>query len=321
MALRCHLSAALAALALAQPLGAAAVEEEGAVSLRFDLTPGHTWTERTQSRDRELIEDPRVEESRTERGMHLALEYCVLPPEHVIPPAREELSRVEVTVIEAASFPVLDGQPLSQFDLGEADPMASTVGVSIVDRVDIHGQVIPGEEWSGAVPGGVDTLLRVALFSVRCDLPDHPVRVGEVWLREVEHPTNPDIRMAIQSTLRGIEEREGQRVAIIDRRLDLSAMGPFEESPSQEGGYRSEVSLYRLERLLSGESHLLIDEGLWLRHRIHDERTETHRVRVNQGVSRTFEIPTESYTERSTVSEIEIEVEHTLSSCSAVHPP
>ncbi|MBN1476369.1 hypothetical protein JXA47_06420 [Candidatus Sumerlaeota bacterium] len=166
----------------------------------------------------------------------------------------------------------------------------------------------------------VDTLLRVALFSIRYDLPDRPVRVGETWWREVEHPSNPAIRMAIRSTLRAIEERDGQGVAIIDRDLEVSAMGPFEEVTSHEGGYRSEVALYRLERRLSGESHLLIDEGLWLQHRIRDERVEVSRVRVNQGVSRAFEIPMESHTERGTVSEIEIDVEHSPS-CTAVHRP
>jgi hypothetical protein len=180
--------------------------------------------------------------------------------------------------------------------------------------------VIPGEEWAGVVPDGVDTVLRMALFGIRYDLPDRPVAVGESWWREAVHPSHPAIRMAIRSTLRGIEERDGQRVAVIDRDLEVSAMGPFEEITTRERGYRAEEALYRLERRLTGESHLLVEEGRWLRHRVHDERVEVRRIRVNQGVSRAFEIPMESYTEHSTVSEVEIEVEHSVS-CTAVHPP
>ncbi|MBN1476368.1 hypothetical protein JXA47_06415 [Candidatus Sumerlaeota bacterium] len=144
MAPRLSLTAALICIGLAQSLGAATVEE--AVPLRFDLTLGHAWTERLRIRDHELVEDLQVDEPQTEKELRLTLDYRVLPPEHVIPPMREELTRVEVTVREAESYPVVHGEPLAHFDLGEANPMASTVGISIVDRVDSQGYVVPSED-------------------------------------------------------------------------------------------------------------------------------------------------------------------------------
>ncbi|MBN1477779.1 hypothetical protein JXA47_13585, partial [Candidatus Sumerlaeota bacterium] len=57
--------------------------------------------------------------------------------------------------------------------------------------------------------------------------PDRELSPGDTWTREIEIPRIPGLRVVSNNTLRSVEERDGQRVAVIDRQLQFNIPSPW----------------------------------------------------------------------------------------------
>jgi hypothetical protein len=238
------------------------------LTLRSPLLPQSRWSERVHMESKlettfalyELDEIPRVDE--------MLLDIRVLDA-----PGGEPL-RLRSDAREAQSWLVIDGERRSFEEMGQLDPRQSLIGASVVDRVDPGGVVALSAGHDPILNDESDALLRALFVSIRYDLPDTPIRVGERWTRELAMPDTPGSRVRWTSTLDRVEDFDGERVAVIFREGHLDFHGPVTRPSPPIAGVEPREVLHRLQVDLTAESRFLIGEGRWLDHRFSENRTE-----------------------------------------------
>jgi hypothetical protein len=185
----------------------------------------------------------------------------------LLDPSERGNARIENKVVDAESWFQIEGKRHEHEDLGTTDFLPQLIGLRFVDPIDQHGLVDVGE-W--CIPEDKDpfgALHRAVVASLRYDVPERPLRIGDQWRREVGVPEFPGARATWTSTLERMEKDNGRWAAVISRDLDVRFQGPMTWPGAQE-------TMHRWSTDLTAEGRFLIEEGHWLSHRLDEVRRE-----------------------------------------------
>jgi RNA polymerase sigma-70 factor (ECF subfamily) len=283
--------------------GAAAVPMDRGepVTLWVDLEPGTRWTS--------------TERTVTQRGPAMDRETTVtiVTDHQVLNGAGDDAVRVESVIRDVMMEADGNGQPANAGQAGGRDVAEEMRGVRRLETIDRHGRVISSEVSTGESADPVLQALGTFDRSVMTELPDHPVRPGEFWQREVEVPGARGVTAACESTLTGVEETRQGPVAMISRTVTIDIASPPSLPISQRSRVPNmpaeiETTITRFHGVSRIDSRLLLSEGQWLSHAAQSEADMDARVRMElppaAGGTRETD---ESRRERRTTT---IEIEH-----------
>ncbi len=175
----------------------------------------------------------------------------------------EGLMRLEESVdnIEITRS-LINGEPVDLAALGALDQMTAATEMSAVSTIDRHGEVRGLEIGGGDADTDASAFIRELIVRAMCGYPDRPLQIGDTWSREFEIPGSEGIRATSTATLERIEERDGQRVAVITReaRIDINRPLPLPFPPSTPMPLRdAQMQMMGLNGLISSESEVFID--------------------------------------------------------------
>jgi ferric-dicitrate binding protein FerR (iron transport regulator) len=274
------LGAALAALLLGPLRGdrppltgtrsvtAAMVAGEEPIDFWLELTPGTQWTENVRIEDSSRTSHPRWPEDSTLSVGQFSHTLRVQAP------TERGTSQIENEVLAAESWLMMGGRRREHEDLGATDPLASLVGFRFVDPIDRHGLVDVGEWRIPEDKDEVGAIHRGVFASLRYDVPERLLRVGEEWSREITLPGVEGAKANWTSRLERLEEIDGRWVAVISRDVEVDLEGPFTWTSPRPEGSGAEERLHSLRVDLTAEGRFLIEEGRWLDHRMEEVRRE-----------------------------------------------